>query len=354
MKLSSIHSPLPLLSLFDDIQSPTECAHKLHDPLKHHLIEQFGIANMTAVPQNSTEYHKQATHKEYVRTLLVGLLPTKGEQVVYTEEVQFCLPEGAKGPHGMLVLMIGKRAYNDHILTLCQPTQHHLPLKEVVFSETTPLKSDTTELGVTAQAAIELLFVSQIMKQENSPKLLFVANRVFIRPFLYLKNVDILLTTKKAFEWRTQDLLLVEGVCAVALLLQGDSYLQGLGNCLQDKVRKGLVDLREYGRELTTWMSEAWELARKNVGRVQKKQKQYYDQRQRPPNFRVGDRAFLFMPAEKTGQARNFARPYRGPYQILEVDVNTAQTLVMKSVLFSCSMPQYTCVQSYAQSHCCQ
>ena len=91
------------------------------------------------------------------------------------------------------------------------------------------------------------------------------------------------------------------------------------------KARKGLVDLREYGRELTTRMSEAWELARKNVGRAQKKQKEYYDQRQRPPNFRVGDRAFLFMPAEKTGQARKFARPYHGPYRILEVDVNTAR-----------------------------
>lgn len=66
-------------------------------------------------------------------------------------------------------------------------------------------------------------------------------------------------------------------------------------------------------------------MARQNISRAQKKQKRYYDQRQRMPNFKVGDRAFLFMPAEKSGHARKFARPYHGPYRILELDVNTAR-----------------------------
>ena len=89
---------------------------------------------------------------------------------------------------------------------------------------------------------------------------------------------------------------------------------------------KKLIGLREYGQELTVRMSEAWELARQSVGRAQKKQKQYYDQRQqRLPNFTVGERVFLFKPAEKTGEARKFARPYHGPYRVLEVDINTVR-----------------------------
>ena len=33
----------------------------------------------------------------------------------------------------------------------------------------------------------------------------------------------------------------------------------------------------------------------------------------------------LFKPAEKSGQARKFARPFHGPYRVVEVDSNTAK-----------------------------
>ena len=60
------------------------------------------------------------------------------------------------------------------------------------------------------------------------------------------------------------------------------------------------------------------------MGKVQKRQKSYYDRKGRPPRFSEGERVFLFKPAEKTGQARKLARPFHGPYQIIELDVNTA------------------------------
>ena len=41
--------------------------------------------------------------------------------------------------------------------------------------------------------------------------------------------------------------------------------------------------------------------------------------------FREGERVFLFKPAEKSGQARKFARPFHGPYRVVEVDSNTAK-----------------------------
>ena len=89
--------------------------------------------------------------------------------------------------------------------------------------------------------------------------------------------------------------------------------------------RKKLTDLREYGSELAKQMSEAWELARDHVKCAQKRQKMYHDRKARPPQFLTGDRVFLYKPAEKTGEGRKLARPYHGPYWIIELTVNNAQ-----------------------------
>ena len=82
------------------------------------------------------------------------------------------------------------------------------------------------------------------------------------------------------------------------------------------------VPLRGYGQQLTKIMSEAWELARHSAGRAQNRQKQLYDKQQRPPTFGVGDRA---KPAEKTGEAQKLARPYHGPFRVVEINTNTAK-----------------------------
>ena len=66
-------------------------------------------------------------------------------------------------------------------------------------------------------------------------------------------------------------------------------------------------------------------MARQNVGRARKKQKDYYNKWQRPPRFGVGDQVFLFKPAEKTGEARKLAQPYHGQYRVIELDTNTAR-----------------------------
>ena len=34
---------------------------------------------------------------------------------------------------------------------------------------------------------------------------------------------------------------------------------------------------------------------------------------------------FLYKPADKTGPLRKFARPYHGPFQVVEMDINTAK-----------------------------
>ena len=45
---------------------------------------------------------------------------------------------------------------------------------------------------------------------------------------------------------------------------------------------------------------------------------QHYDRRTRLPRFKVGDRVFVYMPAAKACKAYKFARPFYGPYRIVE------------------------------------
>ena len=94
---------------------------------------------------------------------------------------------------------------------------------------------------------------------------------------------------------------------------------------MSPKKARRIVDLKEYGAQLAGDMSEAWELARECVWKAQRRQKEYHDRKVWLPVFRVGDRVFLYKPADKTGPARKFARPYHGPFRVVETDSNTAR-----------------------------
>ena len=84
------------------------------------------------------------------------------------------------------------------------------------------------------------------------------------------------------------------------------------------------VNLKEYGVELVSKFSGAWEVARACIKKSQKKQKNYYDRKARTPGFSVGDRVFLFKPAEKSGEKRKLSRPYHGPYRVVNITTNNA------------------------------
>ena len=60
-----------------------------------------------------------------------------------------------------------------------------------------------------------------------------------------------------------------------------------------------------------------------------------YDQKTREPSFREGERVFLYKPAEKTGENRKFARPFHGPYRVMEMSANTAKILRVDTLLVS-------------------
>ena len=103
------------------------------------------------------------------------------------------------------------------------------------------------------------------------------------------------------------------------LLLYGRDPRLPTDAALCAPINRRYVEIDDYKSELVAGLSEAWELARTHVQQAQRRQKKSYDRRSRDPLYQVGDRVFLYMPAAKTGTAHKLARPFHGPYRVLEV-----------------------------------
>ena len=71
--------------------------------------------------------------------------------------------------------------------------------------------------------------------------------------------------------------------------------------------RKKFTDLRENGSNLAKQMDEAWELARDQVKRTQKRQTMYYDWKPRQPQSLTGNRVLLY---KQDRRGRELERPY--------------------------------------------
>lgn len=88
---------------------------------------------------------------------------------------------------------------------------------------------------------------------------------------------------------------------------------------IQAATHREETNLDSYKGELVEGLSQAWADARKNVEKAQKAQKTAYDTKAKEPNFRIGERVFVYMPQEKACKAYKFARPFHGPYRVAEV-----------------------------------
>ena len=63
-------------------------------------------------------------------------------------------------------------------------------------------------------------------------------------------------------------------------------------------------------------MAEAWELAQSQVEKAQQRQKKQHSQLSTDAEFHVGDRVYMYMPAEKRGKTYKFTKPLRVPYLV--------------------------------------
>ena len=81
----------------------------------------------------------------------------------------------------------------------------------------------------------------------------------------------------------------------------------------------------DYKSELVTGLSDVWELAGEKIKVAQQRQKSQYDHKSQELNLKPGDRVMVYMPLEKQGKARKVARPYYGPYRVLQVTPSNVQ-----------------------------
>ena len=79
------------------------------------------------------------------------------------------------------------------------------------------------------------------------------------------------------------------------------------------------IDLDTYKGELMAGLVEAWKLAKKHVQQAQRVQKKYYNRKAKEPTYCEGDCVFVYMPKEKANKAYKFARPFHGPFRVVEV-----------------------------------
>ena len=82
------------------------------------------------------------------------------------------------------------------------------------------------------------------------------------------------------------------------------------------------VVLDDYKSFMMREMSNAWETAQKSVQKAQKKQKRQHDKAAKDVDIQVGERVFVYMPALKSGPAHKLARPFQGPYRVVETYPN--------------------------------
>ena len=114
-------------------------------------------------------------------------------------------------------------------------------------------------------------------------------------------------------------------------LLYGRDLQLPTEQALSKPIERCYLDSDDYRAGLVQTLSEAWERAQKNVKVAQHRQKIQHDRKVRMPKFSLGDRVFVYKPAAKSCKAYKFARPFHGPYRIIQLhDGGADVTLVDK------------------------
>ena len=91
-----------------------------------------------------------------------------------------------------------------------------------------------------------------------------------------------------------------------------------------------LVDLDDYKTELSINLKKARELALQSVKEAQEKQKEQYDRQSCTQLYHIGDRVMVFMPSDVTGKDRKLARPYHGPFRIVNLTRTNAEVQLIE------------------------
>ena len=79
--------------------------------------------------------------------------------------------------------------------------------------------------------------------------------------------------------------------------------------------------------EFTENMQKYWQLARDNIERAQRTQKQQYDKRctASPDQFAIGDKVYCKTPRPRIGLTKKLQKPFQGPMRIVDVNQTNAR-----------------------------
>lgn len=227
--------PLLFLNMFEE-RSTEAIATDLFPSIKFETALQLGIQAPEVKQGESAEMHKEPGDKDAIRKLLLTLSGDElGRRLVYGEEVMFVPPTSDRGLRGKIDLVIGTTNENSGAeLTINHNKEAVAYLSDTKFSETKqdgkPLatakaRADKTCILTDAQPVLVVLSVSQVQNSQE-PCLLFYGSRSHIRPFLYFRSLDILLSTSHEFLWKDNDIIDIGGVCVVAMLLRAERALK--------------------------------------------------------------------------------------------------------------------------------
>ena len=108
-------------------------------------------------------------------------------------------------------------------------------------------------------------------------------------------------------------------------LLYGRDARQPMEEALACPTSVYVVDVDDYKSELVRGLTSAWETAAECIKAAQDHQKAVYDRGAKEMDYKVGDRVLVYMPHESTGKTAKLARPYFGPYRVLNVTPTNAE-----------------------------
>ena len=74
----------------------------------------------------------------------------------------------------------------------------------------------------------------------------------------------------------------------------------------------------DYVSGLKNQLSNAFRDVREQLKKAHHRQKEYFDKGVETGQYAPGDLVFLFNPQVKRGEAANFHRKWKGPYEVLE------------------------------------
>ena len=114
-------------------------------------------------------------------------------------------------------------------------------------------------------------------------------------------------------------------------LLYGRDPRLPTGTQLDGARTEYLVDMDDYRTELVMSMAKAKKIALENICRAQRKQKEFYDRHSGETTYHVGERVMVYMPGTVSGKRWKIARPYHGPYRVINITPTNAEVQLVEN-----------------------